>query len=535
MKDWTPYAVNRLDGGINTTNAVTNLKSNELEQAVNVIPESRGAVRKIPGFEKYVSTEASGDAVTGLYEFRMKDGTVHKIRIRGAVIERYSSGWVDVTGDCSITAGTNYQWSFADLNDNLYAVNGTDGIIRWDGSGNFEAFTGSNVPTQAKGIFTWQNRIWLFATTEDGTYYPMRVRASNNGTPGTYDANDFFDVDGAYGGKEVVCVFPDYNDYAYLFCNPVGVYYLIWDATATTWSGYLTSKTITRAWGVASGKSVDLIGNIFCFYGSDKRIRGWDHRDLQKARLIELSGKDDAFFDDVVQSRSPHFVGKYIPELRQYWLACTFDRAGLKTYNNYVMAVQLYEDIRVDDPEAEDKFTCWRIKDRRINAISRWEKAAGGYEIITGSDDGYVYRQNETDNADGAAIAGYFKTSLTDAGLPGVEKKWEGMVIYLRALGVHTVSIQVINEKGQELKTKSVSLGSDIAYFDSPTALFDVSLWDGGGVMRSVFSISSWSEMIQTRFANAVADQPFEVLKIIYFYSKVRVLPLGKDQLVDNN
>ncbi|MEK7556458.1 MAG: hypothetical protein AAB538_00590, partial [Patescibacteria group bacterium] len=226
----------KFDGGINTFNALTNLKPNELEDCQNVYPESRGAIRKIKGWTKFLSTDAGGSAVTGLYEFQKKDGTRFKIKVQGAAIYVWNTStlaWDNKTGSCTITSNKNYQWRFADMGDKVFAVNGYDAPIYWDGAAaSFSTFSGANIPSTAEGLFVWQNRLWFFCTTEAATLYPMRVRASDNGDPSTFsDANAFVDVDGAFGGRFLTCVYPDRQNYAYAFCIPKGVYILIWDAT----------------------------------------------------------------------------------------------------------------------------------------------------------------------------------------------------------------------------------------------------------------------------------------------------------------
>src|SRR3990167_41699 len=100
-------------------------------------------------------------------------------------------------------------WSVETFNNILHMSNGVNNIKKYIGSGVVEdlaGFSGALANTKAKALAQLGERLCLYGTTENGTYYPRRVRWPVVGDSETWTGtgSGATDLDAIFGGDKIV-------------------------------------------------------------------------------------------------------------------------------------------------------------------------------------------------------------------------------------------------------------------------------------------------------------------------------------------
>lgn len=135
--------VDDFSGGTNVLFSETRLKPNEAKESVNMILNEDGVWTKRWGTREYLTSGLFTATLDGFTEYKKSDGTRELIVVAdGKVWKVTSSGKTEITG-ATFTQGT--RCSFAQINNKLYIVNGTDAMARYDGS-NLSTYSSLTTP-----------------------------------------------------------------------------------------------------------------------------------------------------------------------------------------------------------------------------------------------------------------------------------------------------------------------------------------------------------------------------------------------------
>jgi hypothetical protein len=159
--------IDNFKGGTNTLVSAPRLKPNEAVESLNLILVQDGLYTKRYGTKKYGGVLA-GSKIDGFGEYRKTDGVRELIVFSGGLAQRKASNsWITISG-YTPTAGLPVYTT--QINDRLYACNGTDELAYYNGT-EFLSYTSITTPTGVSGT---RNTL----TTGDYNYY-IQVTATN--------------------------------------------------------------------------------------------------------------------------------------------------------------------------------------------------------------------------------------------------------------------------------------------------------------------------------------------------------------------
>jgi len=173
---YKPYTLTVL-GGLNEDENPSEVQPNQLRVAINCARRgSMTGTRPGLGYDsEYDATISGTPTVQGIHEFRSgRDGTRHLVVVAGANVYYDASSGALTKSSCTITAGANNVWTFANYQNLVWAaggLQGTDSIWTWDGNtGN--AVTGrlSSLSLNPKYVFSKFNTIFLGGMTGTAAY-----------------------------------------------------------------------------------------------------------------------------------------------------------------------------------------------------------------------------------------------------------------------------------------------------------------------------------------------------------------------------
>lgn len=176
IKDTPPLKskINSFNRGLNKLVSNTQLKSNELSEAVNIQLIEDGKVMCPRMGQAYYGAEV-GSKVTGLTGYYKADGTRELIRMCGTTLQKYNAGsWDNISG-FAYTTGLDADMVTA--YDNLYICNGTDVLTKYDGT-SISSFTSLDAPVMTSvtrtggsaGSYTFSYKVT--AVSENGETLP---------------------------------------------------------------------------------------------------------------------------------------------------------------------------------------------------------------------------------------------------------------------------------------------------------------------------------------------------------------------------
>ena len=166
--------INSFNRGLNKLVSNTQIKSNELSEAVNIQLIEDGKVKCPRMGQAYYGSEV-GSKVTGISGYYKSDGTRELIRMCGTKLQKYNAGsWSDITG-FTYTSGLDADMVTA--YDNLYICNGTDVLTKYNGV-SISSFTSVDAPVMTSvartggnaGTYTFSYKVT--AVSENGETMP---------------------------------------------------------------------------------------------------------------------------------------------------------------------------------------------------------------------------------------------------------------------------------------------------------------------------------------------------------------------------
>lgn len=305
--------------------------------------------------------------------------------------------WSDISGGGSKT--TDAKWVMVQANNVLYAVNGVDTPIKYNGS------TISTVAGMPQGIAIawWKNFFWVFGNPT----YKDRLYFSNANDPETYGGSDYLNINlgdssagtGLFGTAGLT---------GRLYCGKERSVWYVTGTSSTTW----VIQPLTYEHGVASHETmipvkndvwcVDLEGNIRALYrpSEDNPFSALKSDDIQMT--IAYLNKS------AIRGASAKWFNNY---------ALFFVPNGVDSHNSLVL---VYDTLANEGKGGWIKFTGWRIARATVFQESNVQKLFL-HDSRTGNGQSYLW-SGTSDN--GTAITAKYETKIYNFGMPNQVKRF---------------------------------------------------------------------------------------------------------------
>ena len=125
--------VDNFDGGVNVLLSETRLEPNEAKEATNMMLVEKGAWKKRWGTAHYAGVTFS-NTIDGFTEYKKTDGTRELIVVADGKVWNVDPSAETSTEITGATFTQGIRCDFAQINDLLYIVNGTDNMARYNGA-----------------------------------------------------------------------------------------------------------------------------------------------------------------------------------------------------------------------------------------------------------------------------------------------------------------------------------------------------------------------------------------------------------------
>jgi hypothetical protein len=308
---WNSFNAFENNGGLNTSASPLAVKDFESTDLQNVELDIWGSITKRAGYLNLNSAEVnSGASGNGVFFYENSSGTDYLVSIFGDKLYKMDSldGTFDaITGAITLTASQDNQAQFKTYNNILFGVNYSDAPFKWTGSGNAAAMGVPTNLTQAKCIENWTEYMFLANVTVGGVYYGSRMYWSGAGTPDTFDAADWVNIN-ANDGTDIIAI-KALGDKLVIFKERsihVGIF------TGDTDIPFVFAKTPSHV-GCIARDSVQEVNNGLIFLSYDGFYYFDGSNSLKISNNISYTLRNDC-----AKSRFPKAVSTLLMEKNQY-------------------------------------------------------------------------------------------------------------------------------------------------------------------------------------------------------------------------
>jgi hypothetical protein len=435
-------------------------------------------------------------------EFRPDASTTEVVIAAGAVLYKYSSGWSDITGGVTVTAGNDNTFEWADANGTLVITNGVDtDAKKWTGSGNFSVLDDDARFTKGKHIAWFDNRLWI-GNVNGAT---GQLWYSDIADIETWAVTSFFNFGGIIRG-----LVPTQN--ALTVHTTDGIYTL--SPTGNSVNPFIpnqrTGSNQDRPLAAADGRSIVALPNDVQLMVLDDGIYEW----TGGAALSKISRDlDGGYWNSINRARLKQSFAVYNPDQNEVWFALPYGTG--QTNMNHIM---VWNTIRRG----------WH------GPYLGWERNCAG--LIAGKPHlgdfgGLLWDHESGDDDSGTAIASEFTTCSKGPFGADVKVRWMQARHYYDGKGDWNVTA-VQESPDTEGATEAVSmrgvgflLGTDS--LDGPVLLTRTV-----GMVSTDRPLAGYATNSSMKISHNAANQNYTYRKIM-----MRFKPLGrfnKPKPVDN-
>jgi hypothetical protein len=222
MPEYTVFPFNQFGGGLNLRDKADVVREDQAIDLLNVEFSEVGAIKQRDGYAELTASSLT-NRVDSLIPIYKPDGTKQLLAGCGTRLEALNTSGAIVS---SLTGKTSGPWSFvrfaAPGSEFAYAGNGVDTVVRWDGaawsapanmpkSGSLCALTGAK---SNRLVSTGYGTGATSGPTASASN-PSRVHFSDPGTPETWTANNFIDLEPGDGEQIMAAVL--WHDRVFVF------------------------------------------------------------------------------------------------------------------------------------------------------------------------------------------------------------------------------------------------------------------------------------------------------------------------------
>ena len=370
----------------------------ELSDMQNVRIGAAGQATSRPGTLSYQGASAlsGGPTVNLAVEFKPTASTTHVVIAAGNKLYRYNSGWSEITGSTTITAGDDNTFEWADANGTLVITNGEDtDAIKWTGTGNAATLDDDGRFTKGKHIAWYDNRLWI-GNVNGAT---GQLWYSDIADIETWGATSFFNFGGIIRG-----LVPTQS--SLVVHTTDGIYTL--QRTGNAVNPYIptqrTGSNQAAPLAAVDGRSIVAVPDDVQLMVLEDGIYEWDGGNT----IEKISGAlDDGYWDEINTARlSQAFAGRF-PRENEVWFA--LPHGSSQTNCNHIMV--------------------WNHRRRGwYGPLLGWERNCFGLigqKPHLGDFDGLLWDHDtgDDDNAS-TAINSFFETGAPAPYGPDVDVRW---------------------------------------------------------------------------------------------------------------
>ena len=329
-------------------------------------------------------------------EFKPTASTTHVVIAAGNKLYRYNSGWSEITGSTTITAGDDNTFEWADANGTLVITNGEDtDAIKWTGTGNAATLDDDGRFTKGKHIAWYDNRLWI-GNVNGAT---GQLWYSDIADIETWGATSFFNFGGIIRG-----LVPTQS--SLVVHTTDGIYTL--QRTGNAVNPYIptqrTGSNQAAPLAAVDGRSIVAVPDDVQLMVLEDGIYEWDGGNT----IEKISGAlDDGYWDEINTARlSQAFAGRF-PRENEVWFA--LPHGSSQTNCNHIMV--------------------WNHRRRGwYGPLLGWERNCFGLigqKPHLGDFDGLLWDHDtgDDDNAS-TAINSFFETGAPAPYGPDVDVRW---------------------------------------------------------------------------------------------------------------
>jgi hypothetical protein len=474
-------------GGVWYSRAVEDVEPSALSEMGNMRIGGSGQLLTRPGTASYQGASAlSGTpTLTSIGSFRKNASTKYTFLTAGTTLQYYNSGWSNITGSTTITAGNDNTFEWANCNGTLVLTNGVDtDAIKWTGTGNASALDDNARFTKAAHTAWFDNRLWM---------------GNVNGATGQLWYSDIADIEtwGATSfynfGFEITAVTPTQN--ALVVHTVGGIFTLI--PTGNNVLPYHRQQRTTE--GAIGGRAVVSLPDDTQLFILNDGIYKWSGG----ANVEKISYQlDDGWWPNVETSRLEQAHALYYPDMNEVWFFLPYGASQQKP--NKLMIYNT-------------RFNCWVGPwdgwDRNCSALINDLPHAGDYG-------GFLYDHASGTSDSGTAIPWFFETGAPAPYGSDVRCRWRYARTYLDGVGDWTVAI-VQESSGLIGTTNNLSLRSNS--FILGTSVLGSDSLGGVRMIARDTNLSGYDPQSSLKYSNAGLDQPGTFRRLHLQYT-----PLGR-------
>lgn len=468
--------------------------ADELADMYNTRIGSGGQVEPRPGTLSYQSAAAIAGTptVTLAAEFDATATTTYVVIAAGAKLYYYNSGWTDITGFTTITAGNDNTFEWANCNGTLAITTGVDSAaIKWTGTGDATALDVDSRFTKGKHLAWFDNRLWI-GNVSGAT---GQLWYSNIADIETWGATSYF----AFGAIITGLVA---TQNALTVHTSEGIYTLI--ATGNAVTPYVpnrrTGSNQAAPLAAVSGRAiVALPGDVQVMVCEDGIYQWSGGADLDKISYA----LDGGYWNTIRTSRLGQSFALFFPRENEVWFALPYGSS--QTNMNHIVV------FNRRTGGWHGPYGGW---ERNCGALVDGKPHLGGF-------DGILWNHDTGDDDNGTAIASWFETGSPAAIAGDVSVRWIGARCLYDGKGRYNVTA---TQRSTELVGASSLLDMSGAGFTLGTDILgsDVILQEVRQLSQDM-SMLGYSPSCGIRISQNAVNQSYSFRKIF-----LRFKPLGR-------
>ncbi|KIL38300.1 hypothetical protein SD70_27175 [Gordoniibacillus kamchatkensis] len=476
--------------GLNNKYSNEEIADNESPDLLNVDFDVRGAIIKRKGFT--LAKNFGTAQINSIIPFYKTDGTRVFIVAFGTSLVQYDPVAQTTTTITTTLHGNGLRFTGAidTVHNVLYLVNGdtTDGLMSWDGTTFTKAIAGA---PNGKYIEFYKNRMYICGDPAN----PNRLYMSDLGTPTSWPALNFTDIDDGLGGITGIKQFGD----SQVIFKEMGVFIL----KGSDPSNYVVVTTFAGQHGAISHYSIVRIPNGLMY--------------LSRDGIYLFDGKHFTLMSDKIQGSvyawNQQYLGSAVAfEYDHKYMISVPEGVGQTTNNRTYVYSYLYKYwTRFDIPMQAN---CIFNGTTTLPTPYFSDTAGNVMQAFTG------------DNDNGAAINSYFLTKNYDFGTSAHYKTFKKIVFEALANpGKYNIALTFIQDFGKNSKNiqMPISYGT-LTIWGQFT--WGQAKWGGVGEVAQLSTIMpGQAKYIQFRIDGNGKDQPYTLLKWTVKYKvKARIV-----------
>lgn len=442
-----------------------------------------------PTGPEYVSSAASFTPVF----WTEGTGSPYNIKINS------STNWVDLSASLTSNkrqASAYFPFSGAGGTDQIYVVNGTNTVKKWDGT-TLTSATATGYPTPT-WIMHFENRLWM-GGADSRVYYTDKGADNFTGTFPTGNNIDF---------PEQIGWGIWYRDNTAFLFGRQNVYVISNFSYTGANVGPEMVRKLPNSFGTLSGDTVKIIGSWVYYQSPDGHVR---RTNGQYVELVsdKIRGTVEGLTTSLLTLSSAGTLNDY------YHLAVAGNAAGqVDTW--LVLNTAQYDRNGGGWSVDTGKTTSCFVTHPDINGVP--QLFCGESTVTTG----IVYRAEIGNSDNGAAITMDVRTGVKSFGVAAYRDLLKRIITYAEASGVYNLQV------GYALFTNLNSFTTYDVSLDPQAGTWGVGVWDpsitwgGNSHIEDIHEVNARGRLFKFQFYQSGADEPVSVLGYSTIYATIR-------------